>query len=40
MQTSVIETSIPKTLVYIIYIFSSFFIFDNNLQTIQASDVR
>ena len=34
MQTWVIE--IPKSHVYIIYIFNSFFTFDNNLHTVQA----
>ena len=31
---------IPKTLMYFIYIFDSVFTFDNNLHTVQVSDVR
>ena len=32
--------SILKSHMYIIYIFNSFFTFDNNLHTVQASDAR
>ena len=38
MQTWLIEMSIPKSHMQIIYIFNSFFTFDNNLHTIQVSD--
>ena len=40
MQTWVIEMSIPKSHMYIIYIFNSLLTFDDNLHTVQGSSAR